>query len=203
MKLPGHKTKIVCTIGPASRAESVLKDLIKRGMDVARLNFSHGTLEEHRENIRRIRSAAAELNRACLILADLPGPKIRIGTVQDDTLMLTKGHSVTLTTEAISGTATRISVNYNRLPASVCKGSKIYLNDGFIQLTVREVKDTEVRCRIDMGGLLLSHNGLNLPNAKYSMEPISEVWPAPRSSFIPSLLREFDKRMPSYLVLTS
>ncbi len=102
-------TKIVSTLGPASAKESVVEQLIQEGVRVFRINFSHGTLEEHRENIRRIRSAAAELNRACLILADLPGPKIRIGTVQDDTLMLTKGHSVTLPTEAISGTATRIS----------------------------------------------------------------------------------------------
>ena len=109
MKLPDHKTKIVCTIGPASRSESVLKDLITHGMDVARLNFSHGTREEHRENIRRIRSAAAKLKRPCLILADLPGPKIRIGMLQDEPLMLEKGHLVTLTTEAVSGTATRIS----------------------------------------------------------------------------------------------
>lgn len=174
MKLSSHKTKIVCTIGPASHSESVLKDLMKQGMDVARLNFSHGTWETHREAIQRIRSVAAELGRDCLILADLPGPKIRIGAMQDEPVMLIKGESVTLTTRPAHGTAKCISVNYDHLPGSVSRGNQIYLNDGFIQLTVQAVTDTEVQCHIDVGGPLLSFKGLNLPNAKLFIEPITE-----------------------------
>jgi pyruvate kinase len=174
MKLPGHKTKIVCTIGPVSRSESVLKELIKRGMNVARLNFSHGTVEEHRDDIRRIRAVAAALNRTCLILADLPGPKIRIGKLQSEPLVLKKGDTMTFTTKDVPATATLIPVNYERLPESVSKGSIIYLNDGFIQLKVQEVLDPEVRCRIEIGGQLLSHKGINLPKAKLFINPITD-----------------------------
>ena len=174
MKLPSHKTKIVCTIGPASRSESILKALLKQGMNVARLNFSHGTFEEHREDIRRIRAVATALNRACLILADLPGPKIRIGKLQSEPLILKKGDPITLTTRDLPGTATQIPVSYARLPESVSKGSMIYLNDGFIQLKVKEVSGTEVQCLVDIGGPLLSHKGLNLPKAKLFIEPITD-----------------------------
>ncbi len=163
MKLPSHKTKIVCTIGPASRSETVLKKLVTSGMNVARLNFSHGTLEEHRDDIRRIRSVAATLGRVVLILIDLPGSKIRIGKLQDEPLVLKRGDTVTLTTEKILGTASRIPVNYPRLPESVAPGSRVYLDDGLMKLRVQEVVSHEVRCRVLIGGELLSNKGLNLP----------------------------------------
>jgi pyruvate kinase len=174
LQLTGHKTKIVCTIGPASSAESVIKDLIKSGMNVARLNFSHGNPEEHREDIRRIRSIAAQLDRVVTILIDLPGPKIRIGKLQNERLVLKKGDNVTLTTQDILGTASRIPVNYKRLPETVSKGSLIYLNDGFLQLRVQGVSSDEVRCKVIIGGPLLSNKGLNLPRAKISMDPITD-----------------------------
>jgi pyruvate kinase len=136
VKLPDHKTKIVCTIGPASRSEAVLEELMRKGMNVARLNFAQGTVEGHREDIRRIRLAAAKLERSCMILADLPVPKIRIGKLTSDPLLLIKGDRVTLTTKDVPGTTERISVNYENLPESVSRGSVIYLNDGFIQLEV-------------------------------------------------------------------
>lgn len=93
MHLPGHKTKIVCTIGPASRTVAFLGQLIEQGMNVARLNFAHGSPESHREDIRRIRAAATKLNRSCLIMADLPGPIIRIGRLRDETVYLEKDHA--------------------------------------------------------------------------------------------------------------
>jgi len=105
MKLPTHKTKIVCTIGPASRSEAVLEKLIGQGMNVARLNFAHGTLEGHEEDIRRIRAVASKLQRYCLIMVDLPGPKIRIGKLMDEPVLLENGDVVILTTKDISGTA--------------------------------------------------------------------------------------------------
>jgi pyruvate kinase len=174
LQLASHKTKIVCTIGPASRTERVLKGLIRSGMNVARLNFSHGSPEDHREDIRRIRSIAARLARVVTILIDLPGPKIRIGRLEKEPLELKKGDNVTLTTEDIPGTAARISVNYARLPESVAKGSLIYLNDGSLQLRVQGVSADEVRCKVVIGGPLLSQKGLNVPRAKILMDAITE-----------------------------
>jgi pyruvate kinase len=174
MNLPDHKTKIVCTIGPASRSETVLEELMRRGMNVARLNFAHGTVEGHREDIRRIRSAATKLEKSCMILADLPGPKIRIGKLKSDLLILEKGNRITLTTKDVPGTAERISVNYERLPESVSRGSVIYLNDGFIQLQVEGTTAHEVVCKVVIGGPLLSHKGLNLPGAKIFIDTVTD-----------------------------
>ena len=153
MQLPSHKTKIVCTIGPASRTDSVIKNLIKSGMNVGRLNFSHGNPEEHREDIRRIRSIASHLERVVTILIDLPGPKIRIGKLQNEPLVLKKDDTVTLTPNNILGTVSRIPINYTQLSQSVSKGSLIYLNDGFLQLKVREISGDEVRCKVMIGVL--------------------------------------------------
>ena len=172
-KLPSHKTKIVCTIGPASRSESVLRQMIKNGMSVARLNFSHGTLAEHRQDIRLIRSLSTELNRAVTILVDLPGPKIRIGRLESEPLYLKKGENLTLTTKNVLGTARLISVNYQHLSESVSKGSLIFLNDGFIQLRVQEVYEDKVNCKVLIGGPLLSHKGLNIQRAKIHVETIT------------------------------
>ncbi|MCH7923620.1 MAG: pyruvate kinase, partial [Nitrospinae bacterium] len=174
MKLPNHKTKIVCTVGPASCRESVLKKLVKSGMSVARLNFSHGTLEGHRENIRRIRSVAAQLDRVVMVLMDLPGPKIRIGKLQNEPLVLKRGDNVTLTTSDVLGTASRISVNYDKLPESVSKGSLIFLNDGFIKLRVQEELGNEVRCKVIIGGQLMSNKGLNLPGVKLLIDVVTD-----------------------------
>ena len=174
MKLPNHKTKIVCTVGPASCRESVLKKLVKSGMSVARLNFSHGTLEGHRENIRRIRSVAAQLDRVVMVLMDLPGPKIRIGKLQNEPLVLKRGDNVTLTTSDVLGTASRISINYDKLPESVSKGSLIFLNDGFIKLRVQEELGNEVRCKVIIGGQLMSNKGLNLPGVKLLIDVVTD-----------------------------
>ena len=172
-KLPSHKTKIVCTIGPASRSESVLRQMIKNGMSVARLNFSHGTLAEHRQDIRLIRSLSTELNRAVTILVDLPGPKIRIGRLESEPLYLKKGENLTLTTKNVLGTTRLLSVNYKDLPESVSKGSLIFLNDGFIQLRVQQVFKDEVNCKVLIGGPLLSHKGLNIQRTKINIETIT------------------------------
>lgn len=174
MRLPSHKTKIVCTIGPASCSRAVLKELIRSGMGVARLNFSHGNLEDHREYIRRIRSGATRLGRVVTILIDLPGAKIRIGKLQNEPLVLKRGNYVTLTPKDILGTASLIPVDYKRLPESVSKGRVIYLNDGFVQLRVQETSDHEVRCKVIIGGQLLSHKGLNLPRAKIFIDAVTD-----------------------------
>jgi pyruvate kinase len=125
MKLPAHKTKIVCTIGPASRSEAVLERLMLQGMNVARLNFAHGTLQGHKEDIRRIRAVAGKLRHHCLVLADLPGPKIRIGKLLEEPLLLEKGNEVVLTVRDLVGTPNQIPVQYKRLPESVNPGSLV------------------------------------------------------------------------------
>ncbi len=175
MILPAHRTKIVCTIGPASRSEAILERLMLAGMNVARLNFAHGTPREHKENIWRIRSVAARLERPCLILSDLPGPKIRIGKLLEEPLWLGKGDEVILTVRDIMGTPNQIPVEYKKLPETVSSGDMIFLNDGFIQLQVEKVSGEEVFCRTVVGGPLLSHKGLSLPGVKIMVDAVSKA----------------------------
>ncbi|MFI5383809.1 MAG: pyruvate kinase [Methanosarcina thermophila] len=173
MQIPDHKTKIVCTIGPASSSEEVIRGLLLAGMNVARINFSHGDFESHSEVIRRVRRIAADLDRPIAILADLPGPKIRIGKLEKEPIMLHKGNFVTLTVDEILGNEKRIPVNYKQLPESVTPGSLIYLSDGFIQLRCLEISGKDVICEVLVGGQLYSHKGLNLPGAKILIDPIT------------------------------
>ena len=175
MRLPAHKTKIVCTIGPASRSDAVLERLILQGMNVARLNFAHGTVQGHKEDIERIRAVASRLQRHCMIMADLPGPKIRIGKLLDEPLLMEKGNEIILTVKDFVGTPNKIPVEYKRLPESVNPGSLIFLNDGFIQLQVEKVSGEEVFCRTVIGGSLLSHKGLNLPGVKILADAVSDT----------------------------
>ena len=163
--LPRCKTKLICTIGPSSRSENVLRDMLKSGMSIARLNFSHGTLKDHKKDIEVIRSTAASLNQIVPVLVDLPGPKIRVGVLENGPIFLERGNIVTLTTEKIHGTDNLIPVTYKRLTESVYPKSVIYLNDGFIELEVIEIKKSEVVCKVISGGHLLSGKGLNLPGA--------------------------------------
>lgn len=174
MHLPDNKSKIVCTIGPASSSEEVLRELIIEGMNVARLNFSHGDMEEQRPVVRRIRKLSAELNRVVAILADLPGPKIRVGTFEKEPVFLKKGEKVTLTSRNVLGTETLIPVNYDRLSHSVEAGKPIYLNDGFIQLQCTGTQGDDVYCDVIVGGPLSSNKGLNLPGARIYIDPVTK-----------------------------
>ncbi|MBN2437339.1 MAG: pyruvate kinase [Deltaproteobacteria bacterium] len=173
IKLSRHKTKIVCTIGPASRSEKILKKLIHAGMNVARLNMSHGNLYEHSEDIAHIHRASEEIGRTVALMIDLPGPKIRIGKVNPDPLPLKRGETVTLCTSGKPGSLSLIPVEYPELTASVKKGSLIYLNDGFIQLKVRAIRKDEVDCRILVGGMLLSRKGLNIPGSPIRIDAVT------------------------------
>ena len=163
MKLPAHKTKIVCTIGPASESPETMGRMIRAGMNVARLNFSHGDFTGHKKVIENLREAARTAGRRLAILADLPGPKIRIGQFVQEPVELKSGDPFTLTTEGVGGDSRRVTVSFPTLPQSVKPGDLIYLNDGFIQLEVLAVKAPEVRCRVIVGGELRSRKGLNLP----------------------------------------
>jgi pyruvate kinase len=161
--LPPHKTRIVATIGPASDVPSVLEAMIRAGLNVARLNFSHGTFEEHAARIERLRAAAAAAGREIALLADLPGPKMRIGELATEPIELVKGEPFTLTTDEIVGNETRASVSFARLPQAVKPGDRLLLNDGLVELLVVEVSGPEVRCEVQVGGELRSRKGLNLP----------------------------------------
>ena len=163
MKLPAHKTKIVCTIGPASESPETMGRMIRAGMNVARLNFSHGDFTGHKKVIQNLREAARTAGRRLAILADLPGPKIRIGQFAREPVELKSGDPFTLTTGEVAGDSRRVSVSFSTLPQSVKPGDLIYLNDGFIQLEVLGVKAPEVQCRVIVGGELRSRKGLNLP----------------------------------------
>lgn len=174
MSLPINKTKIVCTIGPASESPEILERMVAAGMNVARLNFSHGDFERHRQCIENIRAAAHKLDRRVAIAADLPGPKIRIGKLAEEPIELKPGEPLTLTTEETIGSPSRISVSFDRLPGVVGPGDVIYLNDGFIQLEVVRVEQHDVRCRVRVGGELRSHKGLNLPGIELGIPAFTE-----------------------------
>ena len=161
--LPAKKTKIVCTIGPASKSREVLERMIDNGMEIARINFAHGDLDNHRRTIENIRAAAETRNRRVAIFGDLPGPKMRIGELAQESIELERGQSFILQADEIIGDGQRVSMSFKKLAGVVKPGDNIFLNDGFIQLTVEKVTDGEVHCTVDVGGELRSHKGVNLP----------------------------------------
>lgn len=163
MPLPAHKTKIICTIGPASESPDVLERMILAGMDIARLNFSHGDCDRHRRVIANIRAAAKAAGKRVAILGDLPGPKIRIGRLEREPVDLEAGGEFTLTTENITGNSGRAFASFDRLPGVVKPGDTVFLNDGLVQLEVKDVQDAAVTCRVAVGGEIRSRVGLNLP----------------------------------------
>ena len=163
MSLPTHKTKIVATIGPASQSPEMLERLIRAGMNIARLNFSHGDFSAHAGRIVAIRQAEAATGRRVAIMADLPGPKMRVGSIDPEPIELRAGDPFTLTTDEVVGTCARVSVSFERLPQVVRPGDALFLNDGLVQLSVERVEGREVHCRVAVGGELRSRKGLNLP----------------------------------------
>lgn len=161
--LPNHKTKIIATIGPASESPEMLERLIRAGLNVARLNFSHGDFTGHAERIVRIRSAAHATGQRVAIMADLPGPKMRVGKIEPEPIQLRPGDAFTLTSEDIVGNGQRVSMSFPRLPQVVKPGDRLFLNDGQVQLVVERVAGNDVHCKIAVGGELRSKKGLNLP----------------------------------------
>jgi pyruvate kinase len=172
--LPGCKTRIVCTIGPASESPEVMGQLLLAGMDVARLNFSHGAFEYHRRIIAGLREASRRAGRRLAIMADLPGPKMRIGSLAGEPVQLRAGNPFTLTTDDVVGDGTRASVSFPRLPASVRPGNTLFLNDGIIRLEVEEVRGNDVLCRVKAGGELRSRKGLNVPGVDLGIGAFTE-----------------------------
>lgn len=157
------KTKIVCTIGPASESPQVIEALIRAGMSVARLNFSHGTHEDHLRKIKTIREIADRLSQPVAILQDLGGPKIRVGLMKEGGVELKQGNEFYLTNQELIGDENRVSVNYSPLPREVKLGDRILLADGTIELKVLGKSEHEIHCKIIVGGILTSHKGMNFP----------------------------------------
>jgi len=169
-----RRTKIVCTIGPASDSEETIARLIAAGMNVARLNFSHGTSEYQRNLIRKIKSVRKALNKPVAILQDLQGPKIRVGTIERGVVQLNPGAEFVLTAEDVPGDWNRASVSLKSLPYEVQTGHPILLADGNIELRVEKVVPPDIYCRVIVGGPLSSHKGMNLPASEVHVDSLTE-----------------------------
>jgi pyruvate kinase len=171
----GNRTKIIATIGPASRKRSTLKQLVSAGMNVARLNFSHGTYEQHKEVIERIRSLSEEMKRPIGILLDLQGPKIRTGTLKNGTpVVLKTKRPFQITTREMPGNGKIVSTTYPKLPKDVRVGDKILIDDGLIELRVTNKTRDTVTTEVVIGGILREHKGINLPGVHVSVPSLSD-----------------------------
>ena len=168
-------TKIICTIGPASQKPEVIRELILAGMNVARLNFSHGSYEEQENKFRMIQEASKELGIPVAILQDTKGPEIRLRDFTNGKEELKAGQKFTLTTEEIMGTNEKVSISYKQLPKDVEEGMAILLDDGLIELKVEKVTDTDIVCTVINGGFVSNKKGVNVPGAELSMPFISDV----------------------------
>src|SRR5204863_704649 len=170
-----RRAKIICTIGPSCNSEPVLRDLMRLGMDVARLNFSHGSHNDHARSIQRLRETAQKEGRTICILQDLQGPKIRTGNLEGHTPVTLKSKSrVTITPRDIDGTAEVISTTFKPLAREVKPGVRILLSDGLIELRVARVRGNDVECDVINGGTLGEHKGINLPGIALSIPALTE-----------------------------
>ncbi len=169
-----RKTKIICTLGPSVDDENMLKALILEGMDVARLNFSHGSHEEHEKRVKMLKKVRAELNKPVALLLDTKGPEIRLGVFEKGGAELKQGSTFILTTEEIVGTNERVTITYKGLPAAVHNGVKILLDDGLIELKVMGTNETEVICKVMNGGIIKDKKSVNVPGLKLDMPYLSQ-----------------------------
>lgn len=168
------KTKIVCTIGPATNSLKMIEKMIESGMNVARLNFSHGTHEDHAKTIEYIKTAREKLARPVAIMLDTKGPEVRIGKFRENEVYLENGSTFTLTTRDIIGSEEAVSVSYKELPGQMTVGGTILLDDGNIELRVESIADTDIVCTVVEGGTLKNGKGANFPNVHLDMPHLSE-----------------------------
>ncbi len=174
MQTATRKTKIICTVGPSSSSRQRLKAMIDRGMNVARLNFSHGDHASHGEVIESVRAIGEESGKPVALLQDLAGPKVRIGTFPGGSVQLESDAQFTLTTRKVEGDSNQVSVDYERLPEEVEVGDKILLADGAIELAVEGIEGSDIRCRIVYGGQLGSRKGLNCPSGLFGLKILDD-----------------------------
>ena len=168
-----RKTKIICTIGPASSSEEVMRSLLLAGLYVARMNFSHGTHESHAELIARFRKVRDELKLPAAVMLDTKGPEIRLGLFEEP-VEVVSGQAYTFSTVETPGNAERCFVNYPRLPADVKSGDTLLVDDGELSFRVEETTDTKIRCTVVDGGMMKSQKGVNIPGARLNMPFLSE-----------------------------
>jgi pyruvate kinase len=168
-----RRVKIICTIGPASREPEILAKLALAGMNVVRLNMSHGTHEYHRGTIERVRQVSEKLRRPIAILADLQGPKLRVGKMQEGGVPLINGDELILTTEEIVGQPGRVSIQYKELPSKVKTGERILVDDGLLELEVVKASETEIATKVIVGGVLTDNKGMNLPDASLDIPALT------------------------------
>lgn len=170
-----RKTKIICTIGPATESEEKLTEMMQAGMNVTRFNFSHGSHEEHKKKYARVIKISQALNLPVATLMDTKGPEIRLRDFEGGSAQLTTGQRFTLTTEEVSGTAERASITYKNLVQDIQPGITILIDDGLIEMKVEEMTETDIICRVINGGPVSNHKGVNVPGAKLSMPYISDT----------------------------
>ena len=169
-----RRAKIVCTLGPATSTPEQIRDLVAAGMDVARLNLSHGSYEDHKLTYDAVRAATDELGHAVGVLVDLQGPKIRTGRFSGGPIQLAPGDVFTITNREIDGTQTEVGTTYKGLPGDVSPGDRLLIDDGKIALVATEVNDTDVVCQVVEGGPLSNNKGINLPGVAVSVPAMSE-----------------------------
>ena len=169
-----RKTKIVCTLGPATNDVEIMKQLIQNGMDAARINFSHGTYETHAETIAKLKQAREELNAPIPLILDTKGPEIRVKTFKEDKVRLEEDATFTLTTREVEGDMNIVSVTYADLPKDVHRGSRILIDDGLIELKVEDITETDVVCKVVNGGVVKSRKGVNLPGVEVNLPSLME-----------------------------
>ena len=169
-----RKTKIVCTLGPATDREGVLREMLLAGMNVARFNFSHGSHEEHKARLDQLKALREELNLPVAAMLDTKGPEIRLKNFKNDSVRLKTGQEFTLTTEDIEGDEKRCAITYAELPDDVKEGDTILLDDGLVRLTVLESGNGSIRCRVENDGTMKSKKGVNVPNVRLSMPYMSQ-----------------------------
>ena len=174
MKNNLRKTKIVCTMGPASLKEDVLESMFRAGMNIARFNFSHGTHEYHKNGMELFRKVRNRLKLPAAVLLDTKGPEIRIGEFENVSVELKNGQIFTLTTEKCAGSDEKVSITYDKLPQEIAVGTRILIDDGRLELTVAEINDTDIRCKVINGGTLSGKKGINIPGVHLNMPYISE-----------------------------
>src|SRR5690606_18189944 len=169
-----RRTKIVCTLGPATATEERIRELVESGMDVARLNFSHGDHSDHAENYKKVREASDHVGRAVGILADLQGPKIRLGRFTENRTVWATGQEIRITVDDIEGTHGRVSTTYKQLATDAKSGDRLLVDDGKVGLVVDHVDGNDVVCRVTEGGPVSNNKGVSLPGMDVSVPSLSE-----------------------------
>ena len=169
-----RRTKIVCTLGPATNDVEIMKQLIRNGLDAARINFSHGTYETHSDTIAKLKQAREELGAPIPLILDTKGPEIRVKNFTEEKVYLEQGASFTLTTRDVDGDKNIAAVTYDKLPRDLQKGSRVLIDDGLIELRVESTTDTDVLCTVINGGVVKSHKGVNLPGIDVNLPSLTE-----------------------------